>query len=198
MDHISLGEKITVEGFSRGRGNHALPHTDEAMIGVGNRNTTRCKVTQSPHWFPALLNVTRLSRGGQWSKPVEERFLLRCEFVVGDQPVVSNLLEPLQLPFERRVRVSGRRRSLIVTTVYRGGARGELWQGRLLWLRVCLVERNKRSQTNQMNKTEVQAMELLDGLEQETRPARLTVKAIADIFFSWPVLKKRMGPEPTC
>ena len=73
---------------------------------------------------PALLSC-----GGQRSKPVKERFLLRCKFVVGDQPIVSNLLEPLQLPFERRILVSGRSRSLIVTTVYRGSAQGKLLIG---------------------------------------------------------------------
>jgi hypothetical protein len=38
------------------------------------------------------------------------RLLLRREFVVGDQTLVVNLFEPLQLFFERRIRVSGRRR----------------------------------------------------------------------------------------
>ncbi len=80
-------------------------------------------------WANALLNVTLLSCGGQWSKPVEEGFLLRCIFVVGDQPVVANLLEPLQLPFERRIWVSERKRSFLVATVYRGGAQGELLVG---------------------------------------------------------------------
>ena len=74
--------------------------------------------------FPTLLSC-----GGPWSKPVEEGFLLRSVFVVGDQPVVANLLKPFQRPFERRVWLSGRRRYLLGTTVYRGSAPGELLIG---------------------------------------------------------------------
>src|SRR6185369_10551149 len=64
-----------------------------------------------------------------WSKPIKERFLLRSVFVVGDQPIFTNLLEPLQFPFERGIWVSGRRRSRHVATLYRVSAQGELLIG---------------------------------------------------------------------
>jgi len=121
--HITLGRDASASKTAIARGNLFIdlpsrPRADRRrnVFDCKTQYCECCPLTRAFEMGAPLLFDPR----GQWSKPVEERFLLRCVFVLCDQPVVANLLEPLQLPFERRIWVSGRRRSLLLATVYPG------------------------------------------------------------------------------